>query len=138
MSEMRIVSRVEWFAIASRNRPGVPGFSPMWQLQWKIRNNPLTFAVELMGVFRTTEGSIVERIIPWPPSKWRIGKTKLNFRGQVARKGMDLHPYRIIDPIMDELEDHMARYGEDHEYTITTARKLLRVCLKDFGYGQAI
>jgi hypothetical protein len=134
IDEMRVMSREEWFKIAKLGKTGAPGFSPMRQLQFKIRDNPLTIIPEITGIFRTPAGKILQRIIPWPSPGWTLALKQTRAWGYAIKAALDLHPYRTIDPVVDELDHRMAEYGEQHPYTLAISRKLCSLCLKDFNY----
>lgn len=132
--EMRVISREEWFAIGKKGKPGAIGFSPMRQLQSKIRDQPLTFPPELTGIFRVA-GNIVQRVIDWPSPGWPV-RVRQSVSTGWGFGGGNLHPYRLIDPVLDELDWRMEEYGEADPRTHETARRLVHLCLVELHQGK--
>lgn len=138
IDELRVISREEWFAIAKYGKPGGPGFSPMYQLQTRIRDNPLTFIPELMAVFLDDAGKLLQRIIPWPETGWKVSPRAASpYRGFVAHGALDMHPYRTLEPVVDMLDRDITEFGLEAAQTLWTSQKLVRLCLEDFNYGKS-
>ena len=130
LKEINVLSREELMEIAFMAGQGGAGFSPMTQLQLKIRHNPLTFGPELVGLFRSPEGEIYERDIQWPMFKKKAKEWKPQENGWTYK--YDWQPYLSIDPMMDEWDRLEDEHGPNHPDIARIVRKLLNRCLKEY------
>ena len=126
LDEMESLTRAEWMDIARRSKPGAVGFSPMRQLQQKIRDNPIHFGPSLLAFLVAPIGGAFERLIPWPKPAWKVTR---QYTPSGWMRFKDYYPYRKIDPILDELEARMDEHGAAHALVQQTSRRLIDECL---------
>lgn len=132
IDEMRVISREEWFEIARTQRSVGAGFSPMNQLQTKIRRSPLTFPPFLIGVFKEPKGTVFERVLNWfRPKGWEVQPDHSARGGWPSKWGVDLQPWNKIDPIMDEWDELEKKYDPTSFKIRAVVRKLLDLCYEE-------